>query len=86
MVVQFSETARRLGIWSAVAFIVVGVVSAITLVIGLVSLKSPQDPIADPMLSIHEVLIIVMMPAVVHTRRHPGRKGSGESLTGVSKP
>ena len=60
--VEFSATARRLGIFSAVGVVVLGVAYAVTLAVGLLSLKSPQQPIGDPMFSILEVLIIVMMP------------------------
>ena len=38
---------------------------AITLAIGFFSLKSPQEPIGEPMLAMLEVLIVVMMPAMV---------------------
>ena len=65
MAIEFSATARRLGIFSAVGVIVLGVAYAITLTVGFLSLKSPQQPIGDPMFSILEVLIIVMMPAMV---------------------
>ena len=36
-----------------------------TLTVGLLSLKSPDEPIGNPMFSILEILIIVMMPALV---------------------
>jgi len=36
-----------------------------TLAVGFLSLKSPQQPIGDPMFSILEFLIIVMMPVMV---------------------
>jgi len=38
---------------------------AVTLVVGFLSLESPDQPIGDPMFSILETLIIVMMPALV---------------------
>jgi len=38
---------------------------AITLILGLLSLESPQRPIGDPMFSILDVLIIMMMPVMV---------------------
>ena len=63
--VEFSATARRLGILSAVGVVVLGMAYAITLAVGFLSLKSPQQPIGDPMFSILEVLIIVMMPVMV---------------------
>ena len=65
MAVEFSATARRLGIFSAVGVVILGVAYAITLALGFLSLKSPQQPIGDPMFSILEVLIIVMMPVMV---------------------
>jgi hypothetical protein len=65
MAIQFSATARRLGIFSAVGVAVLDVAYAITLTVGFLSLKSPQEPIGDPMFSSLEVLIILMMPAMV---------------------
>src|ERR1043166_43014 len=62
---MFSATSRRLGIFSAVGVVVLGLNYAITLIIWFLSLKSPQEPIGDPMFSILEVLIIVMMPPMV---------------------
>jgi len=44
-----------------VSVVVLEVAYAVTLVVGFLSLKSPQQPIGDPMFSILEVLIIVMM-------------------------
>jgi hypothetical protein len=63
--VEFSATARRLGICAAVGVVVLGVAYAVTLAVGFLSLTSPQQPIGDPMFSILEVLIIVMMPVMV---------------------
>jgi hypothetical protein len=63
--VEFSATARRLGIFSAVATVVLVVAYAVTLTVGLASLDSPQQPIGDPMFTILEVLKIIMMPAMV---------------------
>lgn len=63
--VEFTTTARRLGIFSAVATIILLAAYAVTLAVGLVSLESPQQPIGDPMFTILEILIIVTMPAMV---------------------
>jgi hypothetical protein len=57
--------ARRLGIVSAAGTVSLMVVYAITLVAGLVSLQSPEQPIGDPLFSILEILIILMMPVMV---------------------
>lgn len=62
---RFTATARRLGIISAAATVVLLVAYAVTLTVGLASLQSPQEPIGDPMFTILEVLIIVVMPAMV---------------------
>src|SRR5918998_3141266 len=63
--VGFSATARRLGIRSAAATVVLLVAYAVTLAVGLASLESPQQPIGDPMFTVLEVLIITVMPAMV---------------------
>jgi hypothetical protein len=62
---KFTTTARSFGILSAAATVILLVAYAVTLVVGLLSLESPQEPIGDPMFTILEVLIIVMMPAMV---------------------
>ena len=62
---KFTTTARGLGILSAAATVILVLAYAVTLTVGLVSLESPQEPIGDPMFTILEVLIIVMMPAMV---------------------
>ena|SRR5215207_3993931 len=62
---KFTATARSLGIFSAAATVILLVAYAVTLTVGLASLESPQQPIGDPMFTILEVLIIVMMPAMV---------------------
>src|SRR5215208_1270045 len=63
--IKFTATARRLGIFSAAATVILLVAYAVTLATGLASLESPQEPIGDPMFTILEVLIITMMPAMV---------------------
>jgi hypothetical protein len=63
--VEFSATARRLGILSAASVVFLGLAYAVTLTVGFMSLTSPQQPIGDPMFSILEVLIIVMAPMMV---------------------
>lgn len=65
MSMDFTATARRLGLFSAAATAILLVAYAITLVIGLASLKSPDDPIGNPWFTMLEVEIIVMMPAIV---------------------
>ena len=62
---KFTSTARRLGILSAACFVVLAGAYATILVIGLVQFDSPEQPIANPLFSILELLIIAMMPAPV---------------------
>ncbi len=61
----FTASARRLGMVSAVGTVLLSVVYAATLVAGLLSLQSPQEPIGDPLFSILEILIILTMPVMV---------------------
>jgi hypothetical protein len=63
--VEFTATARRFGIFSGSATVILLVAYAVTLIVGLASLGSPQEPIGDPMFTILEILIITMMPAMV---------------------
>ena len=62
---EFTAIARRLGLVSAAATVVLLAAYAVTLTIGLLSLESPDQPIRNPMFAILEILIIVMMPAIV---------------------
>ena len=62
---KFTIVARRIGIFSAVVTIVLLIAYTVTLSIGLLSLPSPDQPISNPMFTIMELLIIVMMPVIV---------------------
>jgi hypothetical protein len=65
MTAGFSATARRLGVFSAAGVVVLDVAYAVTLAIGFLSLRSPEQPIGDPMFTLLEVLILLMMPVLV---------------------
>ena len=62
---EFTATARRFGIFSGAATVILLVAYAVTLTVGLASLESPQEPIGQPMITMLEILIISMMPAMV---------------------
>lgn len=62
---MFTASARRLGMVSAVGTVLLSVVYTATLVAGLLSLQSPQQPIGDPWFSILEILIILTTPVMV---------------------
>ncbi len=61
----FTTQHRMIGRFAAWAVFFLLVAYAITLVLGLLSLKSPQDPIGDPFFSILELLIVLMAPLMV---------------------
>ena len=61
----FTASARRLGMAAAVGTALLIAVYAATLVTGLRSLQSPQQPIGDPWFSILEILIILLTPLMV---------------------
>ncbi len=54
-----------IGRFAAWAVSVLGIAYGVTLVLGLLSLKSSQDAIADPFFSIMELLIVLMAPLMV---------------------
>lgn len=62
---EFTASARRFGIFSGAATVILVVAYAVTLIVGLASLESPQEPIGEPLITILEILIISMMPAMV---------------------
>jgi len=62
---EFTVSARHLGIASASSVFVLVAAYAVTLVIGFLSLQAPGQPIGDPMFTILEILIILLMPAMV---------------------
>src|ERR671921_1309874 len=62
---EFTATARRFGIFSGAATVILLLAYAATLTVGLASLESPREPIGEPMITMLEILIISMMPAMV---------------------
>lgn len=63
---EWTARDRRIGIWSARAVFVLGILYAPTLIVGLVSAGTLGRPITDPILAILEVQIILMtLPMVV---------------------
>ena len=62
---SFNRAYRNLGVISAWTICLVLVVYMVVLTIGLVTLKSPLDPISDPYFSIMEILIFVTAPLMV---------------------
>ena len=63
--VDFTSQHKAIGRISAFAVFFIGVAYGVTLVLGFLSLKLPQDPIGDPYLSILEILIVIMAPLMV---------------------
>ncbi|MDD3858379.1 MAG: hypothetical protein PHP43_10080 [Methanoculleus sp.] len=85
---DFTRHHRRLGKTAAWAVFFLLVAYAVTLVLGLLSLESPTDPIGDPYFALLELLIIVMAPLMVivmvavHAYASPGARAY--SLTALA--
>lgn len=56
---------RAIGRAAAGTVFCLGMIYAVTTVLGFLSLKSPQDPIGEPFVSIMELLIVLMAPLYV---------------------
>jgi hypothetical protein len=61
----FTVQHRAIGRAAAWAAFLVGQAYAVAALLGFLSLKSPQDPIGDPFLSIMALLIVLMAPLMV---------------------
>ncbi|HII02156.1 TPA: hypothetical protein HA351_11095 [Methanosarcinaceae archaeon] len=61
----FTRQHRSLGRAAALAVFFLLIAYLLTLVLGFLSLKSPEDPIGDPFFTILELLIVVMAPLMV---------------------
>ena len=61
----FTKYHRLLGTVAAFSIFFILIAYAVTLVLGLLSLTSPQEPIGDPFFSVMEILIIVLAPVMV---------------------
>jgi hypothetical protein len=83
-----TQTSRQFGRFAALAMFVSGVVFAIVLVAGLVSLKSPDDPIRDPYFTMMEILILISAPlmvaVLVAVHAYAGRDVKVFSLTALA--
>lgn len=62
---NFTPTQRAIGRAASWSAAMLGCIYLVTLVLGLLALKSPNDPIADPFFSILELLIVLMAPLMV---------------------
>lgn len=85
---DFTIQYRRLGRAAAWAVFLLGLVYAVTTVLGLLSLKSPQDPIGDPYFSIMEVLIVLLAPlmvvSLVAVHAYASAEGKAYSFTALA--
>lgn len=60
-----TQASRQIGRAAALALVFFGAMYAIITIVGLLSLKSPQEPIPDPFFFLMEVLIVVTAPLYV---------------------
>jgi hypothetical protein len=65
MAPTFSQSARKLGILSALGIALLCPVYALALIGGLLSLPTPREPIGDPFFSVLEILIMLLAPLMV---------------------
>lgn len=61
MAVTFTNNARRLGIICGIGYSFLSIIYVVTLIFGFLSLRTPDEPIGDPMFTILEVTIILIM-------------------------
>ena len=61
----FTLQHRTIGRAAAWAVFCLGIVYAVTTILGFLSLKSPDDAIGDPFFSVMELLIIFIAPSIV---------------------
>lgn len=77
---RFTRQHRQLGRTAALAVFLLTIAYAVTLVLGLLSLRSPEDPIGDPCFFLLELLIVAMAPLMVivmvavHAYASPGTR------------
>lgn len=78
---DFTSHHRTIGRAAALSACFLEVVYAVTTILGLLSLTSPQDPISDPFFSMMELLTILIAPLMVvsmvavHAYASPALKG-----------
>jgi hypothetical protein len=58
-------TVRRFGFFAAIGVVVLSAAYFVPLVVGLLTLPSPNEPIADPWFTMMEVLILLSTPMMV---------------------
>jgi len=85
---RFTRHHRRLGRTAAWAVFFLLIAYAVTLVLGLLSLESPADPIGDPYFSLLELLIVAMAPlmviVMVAVHAYASRETRAYSLTALA--
>jgi len=85
---RFTRHHRRLGRTAAWGVFFLLIAYAVTLVLGLLSLESPADPIGDPYFSLLELLIVAMAPlmvvVMVAVHAYASRETRGYSLTALA--
>jgi hypothetical protein len=61
----FATQDRQLGVYAALAVVLLELAYAVTLVAGLRSLASPDEPISGPLFTALELLILLLMPPMI---------------------
>lgn len=62
---DFKMSDRIIGKAAAFSLLILGIIYAVVLILGLISLETKMDPIGNPYVSIMEIIIILMAPLMV---------------------
>ncbi len=62
---SFTNQHKIIGTMASWAYLILTIIYALTTMPGLMSLKSPDDPIGDPYFTIMELLIVFIAPLLV---------------------
>ncbi|HYE67694.1 MAG TPA: hypothetical protein VEA58_03730 [Anaerovoracaceae bacterium] len=78
---DFRKLDRIIGKAAALSLLGLGIIYAVVLILGLLSLETKMDPIGDPYVSIMEIIIILMAPLMVVLMVEVHTHASGDTKT-----
>ena len=80
---DFKKLDQIIGKVAALSLLVLGIIYAIVLILGLLSLETKMDPIGNPYVSIMEIIIILMAPlmVVLMVEVHAYASGNAKTLS-----
>lgn len=80
---DFNKVDRIIGKAAALSLLSLGIIYAVVLILGLLSLETKMDPIGNPYVSIMEIIIILMAPlmVVLMVEVHAYASGNAKTLS-----